>query len=69
MSSFYSRTGEPEVGDVATTEKYGYVMIVVQVKTVRETFDDDNIWVVEDCDEELHLIRQRNMTEVGYYGD
>jgi hypothetical protein len=69
MSSFYLRDGEPESGDSAITEKYGYVLLVAQVRTVCETFGDDNIWLVEDHDDELHLVRQRDLTEVGYYGD
>lgn len=69
MSSFYSKNGEPEPGDIATTEKYGNVQLVAQVQTVYETYDDDNIWVVEDHDEELHLVRQRDLTDIGYYGD
>lgn len=69
MSSFYLRDGEPESGDSAITERYGYVLLVSQVRTFCETFDDDNIWLVEDHDEELHLVRQRDLTEVGYYGD
>ena len=69
MSSFYSKEGSPEPGDIATTARYGQVRLKGQVQLTYETYGNDNIWVVEDENEELHLIREGDLGDIGFYGD
>ena len=69
MSRFFIHNNEPNVGDLATTPMYGEVKLINQLSLVQETSPEDNIWVVRDDNDELHLIRQEDLTDVGYYVD
>ena len=69
MSRFFIHNNEPNVGDFATTSMYGEVKLINQLSLVQETSPEDNIWVVRDDNDELHLIRQGDLTDVGYYVD
>lgn len=69
MSRFFIHNNEPNVGDLATTSMYGEVRLINQLSLVQETSPEDNIWVVRDDNDELHLIRQEDLTDVGYYVD
>ena len=69
MSRFFIHNNEPSVGDLATTSMYGEVKLINQLSLVQETSPEDNIWVVRDDNDELHLIRQEDLTDVGYYVD
>ena len=69
MSRFFIHNNEPNVGDLATTPTHGEVRLINQLRLVHETSPEDNIWVVSDANDELHLIRQEDLTDVGYYVD
>lgn len=69
MSRFFIHNNEPNVGDLATTSMYGEVRLINQLMLVREISPENNIWVVSDDNDELHLIRQEDLIDVGYYVD
>lgn len=69
MSRFFIHNNEPNVGDLATTAMHGEVRLINQLRLVQETSPKDNIWVVSDANDELHLVRQEDLTDVGYYVD
>ena len=67
MSSFVNRTDEPQPGDCATSDKFGSVVLIGEVQFAITSLDP--IWVVEDENDELHMVRLSDLYDVGYYGD
>lgn len=67
MSSFYRRVGEPENGDRATTERYGNVTLIGRLSLTYVI--DETFWVVELNDDELKIIRESELKNIGYYGE
>lgn len=67
MSSFISRNSEPQPGDCATSDKFDSVMLIGEVQFTITSLDP--IWVVEDEDDELHMVKLRDLFDIGYYGD
>ncbi len=68
MSSFYSRQEEPCNGDIATHTLYGSVILVGKLK-VEDNYE--TFWIVELIygNNELKIVRENDLEDIGYYGD
>lgn len=69
MSSFYLRQEEPHIGDTATHTLYGTVDLVGKLKV--EDNCGDTFWIVEPIygNNELKIVRENDLENIGYYGD
>lgn len=68
MSSFCLRQEEPQIGDTATHTLYGIVNLVGKLK-VEDNYE--TFWLVELIygSNELKIVRENDLEDVGYYGD
>lgn len=67
MSSFYLRKGDPRNEDIATHDKYGIIRLIGKIE-VSDNWGD-TFWIAVTDENELKIVNQSDITNVGYYGD
>ena len=67
MSSFYKRQGVYRNEDIAYHPNYGTVRLIGKIEVADNW--GDTFWLAVTDEEELKIVNEHLLTDVGYYGD
>lgn len=69
MSSFEPRKGSPVIGDIGFCEELNdTVELVDRIKT-EFGYYDNIFWIAKDSSDRLVIVNERNLTDIGFYGE
>lgn len=66
MSSFYLRD-TPQNGDRADHDIYGHIHLVGKIE-ISDNYSD-TFWLVETEENELKIVKESDLKNIGFYGD